>query len=259
LRILWHNLTSCVPNIFPSPPFSSGSGRGPASEAHSFSQSAPSPNSPVEWCAPAYAGQVLCYAFPPKTGSIASSPAHPKAQYVRPAPILQPCPFGGPVLSIEQTSQRASWTCPPPEDGRRYGCTLLYGGDTRGDATSHEVAPEDGSLISTGSSGSARHTATAKVVMNTSFLWGKLTGVKCLLQAAHVRTIPTSVVRFTRRRIKPSGYLTLPHLPFASSPRLQGGPRRGSTAGKTTTNPQAKLCPSPRRRGEQRGQSPSKK
>lgn len=107
LRIFWHNPTACVPNIFPSPPFSSGSGRGPASEAHSFSQSALSPNSPVEWCAPAYAGQVLCYAFPPAPGSIASSPAHPKAPYVRPVPILQPCPFGGPVLSIEETSQRA--------------------------------------------------------------------------------------------------------------------------------------------------------
>jgi hypothetical protein len=31
---------------------------------------------------------------------------------------------------------------PPPEDGRRYECTLFYGGDTRVDATIREVAPE---------------------------------------------------------------------------------------------------------------------
>jgi hypothetical protein len=107
-RFIWHSLGALRPKYRPVPPFilTAGSGRGPASEAHSFSQSALSPNSPVELCAPAYAA-LRCLRLPPAPGSIASSPVHPKAQYVRPFPILQPCPFGGPVLSIEKTTLRA--------------------------------------------------------------------------------------------------------------------------------------------------------
>jgi hypothetical protein len=122
-----------------------------------------------------------------------SSGVHPLTRakcYVTPSPLnrvhrIIPCTPQSPIRAtsshfaavplwgpgpVDRTDVAACLVdLPPPEDGRRYGCTLLYGGDTRGDATSHEVAPEDGSLISTGSSGSARHTATAKVVMNTSF------------------------------------------------------------------------------------------
>lgn len=99
-RLPWffrHNPKACVPNIDPPPPWS-GSGRGPASEAHSFSQSAlPQFPSRVVAVCTRLCGTVL-QRLPPTPGSIASSPAHPKAPYVRPNPFLQPCPFGGPVL-----------------------------------------------------------------------------------------------------------------------------------------------------------------
>lgn len=55
---------------------------------------------------------------------------------------------------------------------------------------------------------------------------GKLTGVKCLLQAAYVRTIPTSVIRFTRRRIK--GPFRLSHPSTPSVRVVPKAPRRPS-------------------------------
>lgn len=79
-----------------------------------------------------------------------------------------------------------------------------------------------------------------------------------MLQAAYVRTIPTSVVRFTRRRIKPSGYLTLPH-PFRS--RRPRGSKEALAAGP----PQVEQPPTPKPNcaqahagGASRGQVPQR-
>jgi hypothetical protein len=52
--------------------------------------------SPLMW-------DFVYYAFP-QPESIASSPARPRPQPVRPNPFLQPCPFGGPVLLFSAAS-----------------------------------------------------------------------------------------------------------------------------------------------------------
>jgi hypothetical protein len=65
----------------------------------------------------------------------------------------------------------------------------LRRGDIRLDAASHETAPEDGSLISTGSSISARHTTTA----NNNNNKGQTDGYQIVCyRTSYVRTVPTS-------------------------------------------------------------------
>lgn len=132
----------------------------------------------------------------------------------------------------------------------------FYAGAIPGEAPlSMKRRPEMCSFsISTGSSGSgAAHRCREKPRSTFLHTWGKLTCFKCLLQSAYVRTIPTSVASaFTRRRIKPSGYLTLPHLPFTRSPRLRW--RALATAPPNRSDDhhppkQAKLCPLPRPAG----------
>src|ERR1700694_59265 len=79
------------------PPLLLESGLGPPCTRRrptSFSQSERSPFHQSK-CA-TYVGHVY-YASPPP-GSIASSPARPRPLPVRPNSVLQPCPFGGPVL-----------------------------------------------------------------------------------------------------------------------------------------------------------------
>ena len=123
--------------------------------------SALSPNSPVEWCAPAYAGH-KCYVTPsPPPGPIASFPCTSQSPIRAPSSHFAAVPLWGPGPVDRRDGAACLVDLPPPEDGRRYGCTLFYGGDTQGkNHTSHEVGTRSCSLISTGSSGSARHTAT---------------------------------------------------------------------------------------------------
>ena len=138
------------PKYLPVPPFffysryPPGSGRGP--KTHSFSQSAPSPSSPVEFCAPAYAGHQLSYlikSLPPNIARVHRIlPCTPQSPIRAANSHFAAVPLWGPGPVDRTDAATCLVDLPPPEDGRRYECTLFYGGDTRVDATIREVAPE---------------------------------------------------------------------------------------------------------------------
>ena len=165
-RFTWHNPTACVPNIDPafSPPIVAG-----APQARpTVSVSPRFPPIPQSSSVHPLTRDSVMLRPPPAPGSIASFPCTPQSSIRATTSHFAAVPLWGPGPVDRRDEAPCLVSLPPPEDG---GVTDVhfYTGAIPGETPLAMKWRPNGSLISTSSSGSARHTATAKVMINTSF------------------------------------------------------------------------------------------